>query len=1338
MNLVLAHANVNGLKIQDDLITCSADQLLIRELETGLTMDNLRAKRIRVGKGNIHLEDFVGDLGGTSHLVIPRLDIDGSLDIYEDFVERVRLDISLREGSYVDMRTVSHFAPNLEKMGFRGRIRGRMTGTVSNFSLNDMFIESLDDDILLKASGRMSGLPDIYQTALDFQVNEFSFGMDDLAEFVRDWAPQVNLASLKRLAPGEQFSLIGRVSGYLNDMDFSGSVNSRIGSVHADLYMDNAINPRQPIAIGGRVDTDDLHLGRILRIKELGPVTLTTRLEGLFPPKGVPQVQLDTLRISECEVLGYEYSGLAAAGYYKGSDFDLRLHASDPNLQLEARGIYHETADKDGYMRVNAHLDHADLQALNLDKRGTSLVDSLCLEADLNRKYAHTLGTARASGLVLKNDSGRHPISDITLHLDATDSLHRLRMESGLMDASFTGTRTVMVFVQDLRNLILGQELPLLSVEEWPAYSGADYSVSAQVHDLRGLLSFVAPGMYVENGSRLQLHVNRLGVLTADVQSGRIAKNGRYIKDMKLHVDNYADAISGEITGSAIALSGANLHNNRLAVHVDDNRVRLGYAFANEGEDDTRAELNLNGELRRGEQGLEVTGRALPSSIFYKGNGWDLSSGEINYTGGHVHIDHLLASHGNQQLLVNGGYSKDRADTLSLTMDQFDIALANTILGEKVPPLAGKATGRALVLSTAAATPGLLAGIVCDSTRIDGKYLGQLRLNSIWDEVHNRFVGNLSTLLDGRSTLEADAYLVPATRDLQLETRLNRFDMGYARYYLRSVFHAFSGDLSGKITLGGKLDALHLGSKDLRVDNGLLTVDFTRVPYRVQGDLALDDKGLQFKRVDVSDGEEGMGSITGGILFSLKDLDNLRMDIHILMRNMRALALPQGVNPLAYGDVYANGRVDVSGPMNRIQLNIDATNAKEGEFHLPLGSSVKTSSRELLTFTQADSEEEEDLYEQMMATTQQNHAKNNDLQLTARIKATPELKAYIDIGEDNSLNASGAGTIELASSSAQGSFSLGGDYAIQDGSFHFSVLNLVTRKFVIQEGSTVRFNGDVWNTDLDVKGLYVTKASLSNLLPSYDESEAGPSGRRTVNCGINITGKIRNPEVDFDIEVPDLNPVIQGQVESALNSEDKVQKQFVYLLIAGNFLPTEESGVTTNGSDVLFSNVSSIMSGQLNNIFQRLDIPLDLGLNYQTTQAGNDLFDVAVSTQLFNNRVLVNGTVGNKQLAGGVTTNEVAGDLDIEIKLNRSGALRMSLFSHSADQYTYYLDNSQRNGAGIAYQREFNSFGQFFRELFAGRRKREAMALEAATRPVPNVVLQIDSTGKSTPTHAIR
>jgi len=166
---------------------------------------------------------------------------------------------------------------------------------------------------------------------------------------------------------------------------------------------------------------------------------------------------------------------------------------------------------------------------------------------------------------------------------------------------------------------------------------------------------------------------------------------------------------------------------------------------------------------------------------------------------------------------------------------------------------------------------------------------------------------------------------------------------------------------------------------------------------------------------------------------------------------------------------------------------------------------------------------------------------------------------------------------------------------------------------------------------------------------------------------------------------------------------------------------------------MLFSNMTSIMSGQLNNILQKLEIPLDLGLNYQPNERGNDLLDVALSTQLFNNRVIVNGTIGSRRGTGtGAAYGDVTGDLDVEIKINKDGSLRAKLFSHSADAYTNYLDNSQRNGAGITYQREFRTFEQFLRDLFSTREQRRERQLEEQQDTSSHSV-RIDTTGHAIP-----
>ena len=357
-----------------------------------------------------------------------------------------------------------------------------------------------------------------------------------------------------------------------------------------------------------------------------------------------------------------------------------------------------------------------------------------------------------------------------------------------------------------------------------------------------------------------------------------------------------------------------------------------------------------------------------------------------------------------------------------------------------------------------------------------------------------------------------------------------------------------------------------------------------------------------------------------------------------------------------------------------------------------------------------------------------------DLDIRVKVRATPAVTAHIDIGEGNSLTGLGSGNIDIRVRERDNLFTINGDYTLNQGSFHVSALELVDRDFTIRDGSSIRFNGDIMDSDLNVTGVYSTKASLSTLLSSSTtRTESSSLSRRQVDCIIGISDKLRNPKIELDIDIPELDPGTAGLVESALNTEDKVMKQFIYLLIANSFLPNEESGViTTDPSNMLYSNMSGIMAGQLNSIFQKLDIPLDLGLNYQQNESGNDLFDVALSTQLFNNRVIVNGTIGNRRLYG-TATEEVTGDLDIDIKLDKPGTVRLNLFSHSADQYTSYLDNSQRNGVGIAYQREFNSLRQFFRDLFKSRAEREEQASEEALQPVERKILQIDSTGKAHP-----
>ena len=445
--------------------------------------------------------------------------------------------------------------------------------------------------------------------------------------------------------------------------------------------------------------------------------------------------------------------------------------------------------------------------------------------------------------------------------------------------------------------------------------------------------------------------------------------------------------------------------------------------------------------------------------------------------------------------------------------------------------------------------------------------------------------------------------------------------------------------------------------------------------------------------------------LSGGLLFN--GLKDFHLETKIKLNQLLALNTTAADNQSFNGKVFASGDVSIKGPFNAIFIDVNARTEKEGTLHIPIDNASNAKSSDLLSFKEEEKYEYVDPYDLMMNNLATSQKKSNDFGVRLRINVNPGTEAYVEVDRSagNVLTAKGVGNIDMNVRPSRDVFTLNGEYTISQGNFHFNAMNIAQRDFSITDGSSVRFNGDIMDSRLDITGLYTTKASVATLIADTTTVSA----RRTVNCNIGVSGRLREPSLKFSIEIPDLDPTTQGKVESALNTEDKVQRQFLSLLISNTFMPNEQSGVVNNTAS-LYSSVAEIMAGQLNSILNKLNIPLDLGLNYQSSESGTNIFDVAVSTQLFNNRVIVNGAFGNRDYDNSATQgSDVVGDIDIEIKLDKPGRVRLTLFSHSADDYTNYLDNTQRNGVGLAYQVEFNKFTDFIKKLFTKKNRSEAV-----------------------------
>ena len=1287
--------SARNLRFKGGVMSGSVEKLSFRE-KSGFTCYDLSGQAA-VGNGktiikNLKIRDEWSDIDMPLYMMSY-----ADVHAFSEYITDVKMDAEINS-SILDFRTLAYFALALKDNNLRMTVSGNASGYVNDFSFNNITATAHSGGFSGVVDGRITGIPEIESTIFDGTIRRFNLTTDGLSKFVSVWMQEGKL-DLSKLAKGHIFNLQGKAKGTLNDMKIRARLGSMIGGATAAITLSDVLSGK-PLTLDGVISTKDLNLGKILNTDLLGPANITTGAKASFG-EDIPTVRLDSLIVDGLVLNGYDYTGIAAAGTLKENTFDGKVICNDPNLSFLFQGSFAlSRKTNNSRYQFYANIGHADLNKLNIDKRGTSRI-----QLQTNANFTHTrqgelLGKIDLGGIVLENRLGKHKVGDISLVSHTSDDKWGIRLNSRFADGSYNGTASIGKFISDLKEITLQKELPSLFKEPGKEWSNNSYNLHFRFHNSMNLLSFAFPGGYIADSTSLDLTISKAGKLNITMTSPRIAFKRQYLKGVRAYFNNDNDALNGEISVNEASIASVLSSNNRFQILADDNSLGAGYSYDNHGELENRGEFVIRSRFDRPKSDLRIDINVLPTTLYFNSKEWNVQPSHLTINGTETDVESMEFTCSEQRIHLSGKTSSEQKETLTLNLDRFDLSAINSLIGTELG-IAGAATGK-IQLRSPLKNFGLLADMICDSTLIAGIPLGVLQVSSSWNETFNHFDIDLRNGLDGNNNIIANGKLYPKNKRLEATADLNRFNIGYAQPFLKDIFSVMDGTVSGSIKMEGPLDKIDISSSDTRIDNAELRIAYTNVPYYAQGTFHLDNKGAYFDDVRIKDRLNGTGTMTGSIYWD--HFRNMGFDLSAKVTDMECINLTEKQGDYFYGNISATGNLGITGPMDAIQMNIDAITSKSGQLHIPLSSTLASGGNgtNLLKFKEPLKDVYIDPYETMISRLEKKDKTTGDFGVKMRVTASPDIEAFVEIDKasGNVLSGRGSGTIDLEVSNDV--FDINGDYNITDGNYKFVVMGLASRDFKIKDGSSIRFRGDIMESELDINATYRTKAALSTLI----SDTTSVANKRIVDCGISISDKISNPRLSFSIQIPDLDPMIKSRVESALSTEDKVQKQFLSLIISNNFIPDEQSGIVDN-SAMLYSNVSEILANQINNIFQKLNIPLDLGLNYQPNERGNDIFDVAVSTQLFNNRVIVNGNIGNRQYASNSTKNNVVGDIDIEIKLDRSGSLRLNLFSHSADQYTNYLDDSQRNGVGLTYQTEFNSFKQLFRNMFSSRKIRQ-------------------------------
>jgi len=262
----------------------------------------------------------------------------------------------------------------------------------------------------------------------------------------------------------------------------------------------------------------------------------------------------------------------------------------------------------------------------------------------------------------------------------------------------------------------------------------------------------------------------------------------------------------------------------------------------------------------------------------------------------------------------------------------------------------------------------------------------------------------------------------------------------------------------------------------------------------------------------------------------------------------------------------------------------------------------------------------------------------------------------------------------------------------------------MNKLFKVRQGRILRCYGDPYQADIDITATYNLRTPL---YPIMIENQDRYRGREQVNVVLNLNGKLLNPEINFDIELPAATETERSQLSSIASTTQQLNQQVFSLLILNRFLPVAQtadnqalSGVSGFGA----ATTSDFVSSQISSWLSELSNEFDIGVNYRPgDQISNQEIAVALSTQLFNERLSVRGNFGvtsATETQYNPSQTSILGDFLVEYSLTKDGKIRLKVFNETNPYEVFSTSSSiYTQGVGLVYQEDFDTLDEFFDEI---------------------------------------
>lgn len=1226
---------------------------------------------------------------------------------HEDFlnyVDSVVMEVKVRP-SIVMMEDIAFFAPPMLGMQDTLYIEGDVRGPVRRLKAKTLSVKYGKSTRFI-GSVRMDGLPDIRSTFFHLNIKEFIANTADLEHFKLPGGENIMLPAQLRACGN--IDVDASFTGFYNDFVSYGSFITDLGKASMDLSIRNNMKTGY-LGIKGSVKTERFDVGTLAEVNDLGSLSMDVDVSG-----GVwnhDSIYLEMVGgIDSLEFRQNSYDRIDIHGMLAKEKFSGFVTVEDELVQLDFSGLI-DFGRKQPLFQFTSNITDCEPGRMNLLKDAGNDSFSTSLKIDFSGNNVDDVKGKAEIINTLYRHQGEEYVMDYLGISTQPDSLGKktLHLTSDFIDASINGYYSFATIGQAIVHQLLHYMPALKNDSLLTAGHYSDENKNAQQFDYRILLKdlhtpllLAAPGWNLPQGALIEGSYNSsLSEAIIHGTAKELTYNNIVFNNWFVNGYTHDSLVKIETGLKKIVLKKPDdsspytigLDSLRIISSLKNNVVEYAFLWNDFGNRDR----NIG----------KISGKADFSSFPYyrisldstqfiiNDSTWSIGAdNSILADSSGLHFNNIYLGTSYQALNVNGSISNRPGKSLDIRFSDLNLSNADILLGSDMLDFDGIINGELRMLDLKQ-DPNFIADLTISDFYFSGQYLGNLMLKSNWDapEKALQVLANIS--YQGNKGM---IYPLTVKGKYFPEAKKDQFDFGIdiknlklkvLTPFLNAFLSDINGYASGNLHLGGLATAPEL-TGSVKTMRSQVKVDFLNVRYSFADQIFLDKDAIRFDNLMVYDSLGNKAALDGRVFHT--GFQDWGVDLHISTDRIAGINTTQAHNSLFYGRAVGKGDVYFQGPVSDMLLKIDVSNDKGTQMTIPLNLDGELTRSDFVRFRSNQTHHEK-------TQTTDYFKQPEGMTIDMNLDVNPDASVTLFLPEDmGRISCHGEGNVRLKMTPS-GDMEMFGDYKVRDGSFILTWENMLYKKLKLQSGGYIEWLGDPYTAKVDISAAYPLRASLAGLEsfagdPNYAEQ------RIPVEAIIHLKNNLFNPDISFGIQLPGSDPEIKSRVFSAIDTTNEVAmtQQVISLLVLNSFSSPNSnlaSGVGTSSFEVL--------SNQLSNWLSQISNDFDIGVNYRPgDQISPQEFEVALRTQLFNNRVTIDGNLGvsgnNQNSTSTENANDIVGDVNIDVKLTRDGRFRVKAFNRS-NQYNpleYYSDYTQ--GVGIFFHKEFNSFKEIFKK----------------------------------------